>query len=321
MFVAVMSLRRLFAPPFLLAAACSTANADPCRTDLCHVLARVISDAPNDFKNVREDWVRGRTSPQLEVGESPTGPSGLVGQFVLRTPYQHRYEGREAFDRIAEELHLLLPSWQFEGRSAENRLDRGLTIRPRSSSLFNYRAILVSLFCGAPGREPDDCYISVQISNFRASELADFYKRQNDPPDVPGGEIAVAVTPGGAQVYLDDEPKGIASEEGRLVLRGLSAGNHLVRISLPGYRDFSRTVTITPGQTLQLRAELQRRGPEPLAEWEVEKGLQDGLPPRGMKKLVEQLGVGFAVNDEIEKRLRGAGADDSLILAIMKNKK
>ncbi len=91
-------------------------------------------------------------------------------------------------------------------------------------------------------------------------------------------------------------------------------------MNVPGYKELTQSITITAGQTYELKAELQRRGPEPLTEKEIEDGLKD-LPAKGMKKLVDQLGVGFAMDDDIEKRLRAAGADDSLILAIIKNKK
>jgi len=62
-------------------------------------------------------------------------------------------------------------------------------------------------------------------------------------------------------------------------------------------------------------------GPQPLGEKEIEKALEDGLPPTRIMALVNKYGVDFPLSDEIEQRLRHAGADDALLLAIAKAKK
>lgn len=62
-------------------------------------------------------------------------------------------------------------------------------------------------------------------------------------------------------------------------------------------------------------------GPQPLHEQEIEKALEDGLPPTRIIALVNKFGVDFALNDAAEQRLRHAGADDALLLAIAKAKK
>jgi hypothetical protein len=62
-------------------------------------------------------------------------------------------------------------------------------------------------------------------------------------------------------------------------------------------------------------------GPQPLHEAEIEKALEDGLPPTRIIALVNKYGVDFALNDPAEQRLRKAGADDALLLAIAKAKK
>ncbi len=135
------------------------------------------------------------------------------------------------------------------------------------------------------------------------------------------GDLDALITPGSSQFYVDDEFRGTTSPEGHLIVRGLAAGAHTVRVNLPGYKVFEQKLDVAGGQTAELRATLQRNGPDPFKEEEIEDGLQKGVTPARMKELVEQIGVGFAMNDDIEKRLRALGADDSLILAIMKNKK
>src|SRR5262249_25786659 len=60
---------------------------------------------------------------------------------------------------------------------------------------------------------------------------------------------------------------------------------------------------------------------QPLHLEEVVDGLQKGLPPKGMAKLVKQFGVDFTVNGDAEKSLRAAGADGDLLYAIATNKR
>ena len=47
--------------------------------------------------------------------------------------------------------------------------------------------------------------------------------------------LVIESCPGGAHVYVDDEPVGTTSSEGRLTLTMLSPGQHRVRLSLDGY--------------------------------------------------------------------------------------
>ena len=61
-------------------------------------------------------------------------------------------------------------------------------------------------------------------------------------------------------------------------------------------------------------------GPPAFTLAEVEKALAD-LPKKRVAEMVEQYGVDFELTDEAEKRLRDAGADTNLLLAIAKAKK
>lgn len=69
--------------------------------------------------------------------------------------------------------------------------------------------------------------------------------------------LLLEVTPGGAQVYVDDEPIGTTSQAGRLRLSRLEPGAHRVRVSLAGHRDFERNVDLVAGRTEEVRATLQ----------------------------------------------------------------
>lgn len=62
-------------------------------------------------------------------------------------------------------------------------------------------------------------------------------------------------------------------------------------------------------------------GPQPLTVEEVEKALNEGLPQARIAVLVNKYGVDFALTDPAEQRLRRAGAEPSLLLAIAKAKR
>ena len=63
------------------------------------------------------------------------------------------------------------------------------------------------------------------------------------------GILNVETKPGEAEVYLNDEPKGITSPGGKLRLPGLPAGTYKLRVSLVGYQSSENEIKITPGET------------------------------------------------------------------------
>ena len=134
-------------------------------------------------------------------------------------------------------------------------------------------------------------------------------------------DLTVVTQPGQAQVYLDDEPRGVTSSDGRLLLKNLSLGAHRLRLSLAGYKEWTQTVELAAGDVKQVEAKLQPAGPKPLTLPEVEEALKNGLPNPRVTQLVKQFGVDFAVTDEVEQRLRAVGADGDLLLAIAKARK
>lgn len=134
-------------------------------------------------------------------------------------------------------------------------------------------------------------------------------------------DLTVVTQPGQAQVYLDDEPRGVTSSEGRLLLKNLSLGAHRLRLSLIGYKEWTQTVELAAGDTKEVEAQLQPSGPKPLTLGEVEEALKNGLPSARVTQLVKEFGVDFALTDEVEQRLRAAGADGDLLLAIAKARK
>jgi hypothetical protein len=69
--------------------------------------------------------------------------------------------------------------------------------------------------------------------------------------------LVIESSPGSAHVYVDDEPVGTTSSEGRLKLSTLGPGQHRVRLSLDGYRDDSQDVALAAGAVLELKVTLE----------------------------------------------------------------
>jgi hypothetical protein len=59
--------------------------------------------------------------------------------------------------------------------------------------------------------------------------------------------LAINSTPGGARIYIDDEPVGTTSPEGRFKVSTLTPGKHHLRLALDGYLDREQDVELTLG--------------------------------------------------------------------------
>jgi formylglycine-generating enzyme required for sulfatase activity len=75
------------------------------------------------------------------------------------------------------------------------------------------------------------------------------------PPAPKPAQIVVQTSPN-AEVYLDDEYRGRASPEGRLVIGNPKLGEHKLRVSLTGKKDFQRKITVVAGRELRIVATL-----------------------------------------------------------------
>jgi hypothetical protein len=141
------------------------------------------------------------------------------------------------------------------------------------------------------------------------------------PEPVRTATLRITTLPGNAQAYLNDEFRGSSSSEGNLAIGNLKPGSYRLRLSLIGYKESAQTVELKAGETATVEAKLEPAGPKPLALGEIEEALANGLPPKGITKLVNQYGVDFALTKEVEQRLREKVADSDLLLAIATGKK
>jgi hypothetical protein len=72
-------------------------------------------------------------------------------------------------------------------------------------------------------------------------------QRRADSEQPRAAGLMIKSSPGEAQIYLDDVPKGITSPEGELRLPDLKPGTYKLRVSLLGYQSFEKRMTIAAG--------------------------------------------------------------------------
>ena len=79
----------------------------------------------------------------------------------------------------------------------------------------------------------------------------------DDPRATRGGEgtLHIDVRPSDASIYVDGAFRGTARELERLRLR---PGRHHIEMVRPGYRTVERDVEVRPGETIEVRADLER---------------------------------------------------------------
>jgi len=84
-----------------------------------------------------------------------------------------------------------------------------------------------------------------------------------EPPAGPP-VLLIEATPGDARVYIDDEPVATTSPEGRLKLSTLSPGEHRVRLTQRGFKDYEETVQLTSGETTHVSTALVATATRPV---------------------------------------------------------
>ncbi|MGO8813156.1 MAG: PEGA domain-containing protein [Terriglobia bacterium] len=115
-------------------------------------------------------------------------------------------------------------------------------------------------------------------------ELIDALKKASKPeekrPPAPVmGTLKVQSQPGGAQVYVNDELKGMTNSAGDLRLSGLSPGSHLVRVSLGGYKVWENSVAVTAGETVTAFVTLEKQNVAPTVTLDADRtSIQAGQP-------------------------------------------
>jgi hypothetical protein len=73
--------------------------------------------------------------------------------------------------------------------------------------------------------------------------------------------LQIETSPGEADIYLNDEPRGTTSPEGRLVLSGLNPDSYRLRASVKGYESWEQSVQLGPGDVWTVKAKLVAKEP------------------------------------------------------------
>lgn len=98
------------------------------------------------------------------------------------------------------------------------------------------------------------------------------------PPAPPAPEppktatLSIEAQPGGAEFYIDDEFKGSTSGEGKIKVSGLAPGEHRLRLSRKDYQEWSKTLTLEPGENRTIEAHLEEAKPVELVVLEPAAG-------------------------------------------------
>jgi eukaryotic-like serine/threonine-protein kinase len=94
--------------------------------------------------------------------------------------------------------------------------------------------------------------LEIEASNRQASVsewIGDLEAAAEDVDDTKraGGPRLVILAPVHAEVYVDDERKGSVGSSGRVVLSGIPAGQHILRVARAGEKDDERVIEIREG--------------------------------------------------------------------------
>lgn len=128
-----------------------------------------------------------------------------------------------------------------ESRGRTPRVVEGLTPGPHR----------VELVAESGARAETTVDVRIEAREIVSLELA------SQPP--PPGSVTVTSEPAGATVLVDGEPRGVTP----LVVEGLSPGPHMLDLSLEGFVNEQRVLTIESGVRAELGVTLARGAPRP----------------------------------------------------------
>jgi hypothetical protein len=113
-------------------------------------------------------------------------------------------------------------------------------------------------------------------------ELIDALNKASQPPDTEPtapatGMLKVQSQPAEAQVYVNDEPRGLTSSTGELRLSGLAPGNYRLRVALQGYKTWENSVSVTAGETVEAFVSLEKQSLVPSVTLDADRSsIQSG---------------------------------------------
>ena len=117
-------------------------------------------------------------------------------------------------------------------------------------------------------------------SQFRGAgandELIDALKKASKleevpPPPPATGVLKIQSQPGEAQVYVNDELKGITNARGELRLTEMTPGTYTLRVSMAGYRTWENSITVTAGETVDAFVTLEKQNLTPTVTLDADR--------------------------------------------------
>jgi len=145
--------------------------------------------------------------------------------------------------------------------------------------------------------------------------------------------VLVVTSEPGAEVFVDEQRRGVVGADRSLRVTSLAAGNHSVRLSLAGRQPGAGNVMLEAGEEKRIdfplavvvvapvAAPAKPAGPAAFSLQDVVAMLQGGVSPRRVGALVSERGVDFALDNASEQQVRAAGGDAELLVVIAKSKK
>ena len=159
-----------------------------------------------------------------------------------------------------------------------------------------------------------------------AGELDNGGQRPRGAPDLSVTLQKFTTDPGGVEVLVDGFSWGSTDlESGEIILWGLPFGERNFVMRKRGYEVVRFPVRYEYERTGEAYVAMKALSPAArgggLLLEDVLDMLEGDVPPARVAVLVKEKGVSFALTDAAEKRIRDAGGDDSLLLAIARARK
>ena len=70
------------------------------------------------------------------------------------------------------------------------------------------------------------------------------------------GTLSLAISPPGGQVSIDETVMGVVDNSGIITFRTVKSGNRIVKVTLPGYKDYEQQITVVSNLVTNMRITL-----------------------------------------------------------------
>jgi serine/threonine protein kinase len=191
-------------------------------------------------------------------GVSGSGPAsrGIIGTPEYMAPEQMQMETKldaraDVYALGVIAYHMLGGRPPFSGELMQLVTQKIMNDPPPLSSLRSdipkdvERAVMHALEKDA-GRRPAS--VSEWIEEFEAAAGDE----DEDEDGHEGDSRVVVMAPVGAEVYVDDERHGSVGRSGRIILKSIAPGSHILRVSRAGEQDDERVIEIRPDSSEQI---------------------------------------------------------------------